>query len=154
MLSCFTHVRHIVTPSTVAHPASLSMGFSPARILEWVPVPSSKRSSQPRDRTCVSYISCTSGRFFTAEPPLAVSSWANYLNFLTHRMRIMVVLISQGFGVSISWVNTYNVLGFGLVSNVDSDSRLLEFTSQHCYLGAMWPWTSYLTLPVPRFPPL
>ena len=64
------------------------------------------------------------------EAQLAVSSWANYLNFLTHRMRIMIGLISQGFWVSISWVNTYNVLRFGLVSNVDSDARLIEFTSQ------------------------
>ena len=31
-------------------------------------MPSSRKSSQPRDRTCVSYISCISGRFFTSEP--------------------------------------------------------------------------------------
>ena len=30
-----------------------------ARILEWVAMPSSRRSSQPRDQTQVSYISCT-----------------------------------------------------------------------------------------------
>ena len=29
-----------------------------ARILEWVAVPSSRESSQPRDRNCVSYVSC------------------------------------------------------------------------------------------------
>ena len=33
------------------------MGFSKARILEWVAMPSSVRS-QPRDRICVSYVSC------------------------------------------------------------------------------------------------
>ena len=32
-------------------------GILQARILEWVAVPSSRGSSQPRDRTCVSYIS-------------------------------------------------------------------------------------------------
>ena len=32
-----------------------------ARILEWVAMPSSKGSSQPRDRTHVSYISCICG---------------------------------------------------------------------------------------------
>ena len=36
------------------------------------------------------------------EAQLAMSSWANYLNFLTHRIRIMIGLISQGFWVSIS----------------------------------------------------
>ena len=45
-----------VTSWTVAHPAPLSMGFFQARILERVATPSSRRSSQPRDRT---RISCT-----------------------------------------------------------------------------------------------
>ena len=40
-------------------PASSSVhGILQARILEWVAVPSSRGSSQPRDQTCVSYISC------------------------------------------------------------------------------------------------
>ena len=38
----------------------------PARILQWVATPSSRGSSQPRDRT---HVSCMAGRFFTAEPP-------------------------------------------------------------------------------------
>ena len=36
------------------------------RILEWVAIRSSRRSSWPRDRTCISSIA---GWFFTAEPP-------------------------------------------------------------------------------------
>ena len=55
LLKCYSHVRLIVTPWTVAHQAPLSMQ---ARILEWVAGPSSKGSSQSRDRTHVSYISC------------------------------------------------------------------------------------------------
>ena len=54
-------------PWTIAHQAPLSMGFSRTildsssgqfsrRILEWVAISSSKGSSPPRDRTCVSYI--------------------------------------------------------------------------------------------------
>ena len=38
------------------------MGILQARILEWVVLPSSRGSSQPRDRTQVSY---TAGAFFT-----------------------------------------------------------------------------------------
>ena len=38
-----------MTPWTVAHQASLSMGILQARILEWVAMPSSRGSSQPRD---------------------------------------------------------------------------------------------------------
>ena len=40
-------------------------GISQARILEWVSMPSSRGSFQPRDRTCISYVSCIAGRFFT-----------------------------------------------------------------------------------------
>ena len=39
-------------------------GILQARILEWVAMPSSRGSSPPRDRTCISYVSCTAGRFF------------------------------------------------------------------------------------------
>ena len=39
------------------------MGFLQARILEWVAMPSSRLSFQPRDRT---QISCIAGRFFTS----------------------------------------------------------------------------------------
>ena len=41
MLSHFSHVQLFVTPWTVAHQASLSMGVLQARILEWVAMPSS-----------------------------------------------------------------------------------------------------------------
>ena len=45
-----------------AHQAPLSMGILQARILEWVAMPSSRASSQPRDRT---QVSCIGGGFFT-----------------------------------------------------------------------------------------
>ena len=41
-------------------------GILQARVLEWVAMPSSRGSSQPRDRTWVFYIA---GRFFTTELP-------------------------------------------------------------------------------------
>ena len=37
-------------------------GILQARILEWVAIPFSRRSSQPRDKT---QVSCIAGRFFT-----------------------------------------------------------------------------------------
>ena len=52
------------------------MGIVQARILEWVAMPFSRGSSQPRNQT---YVSCTEGRFFTAEPPgkpLLQGMWA------------------------------------------------------------------------------
>ena len=40
-------------------PGSSVHGILQARILEWVAMPSSRGSSQPWDRTCTSYVSCT-----------------------------------------------------------------------------------------------
>ena len=40
-------------------------GVLQARILEWVAIPSSRGSSQSRDRICTSYVSCIAGRFLT-----------------------------------------------------------------------------------------
>ena len=40
-------------------------GILQARILEWVAMISSRGSSPSRDPTCISYISCNAGRFFT-----------------------------------------------------------------------------------------
>ena len=50
---------------TVAHQVPLSMGILRARILEWVAMSSSRGSSQPRDQTHVSSVSCIGRWFFT-----------------------------------------------------------------------------------------
>ena len=57
-----SRVRLFATPWTVACQAPLSMGILHARILEWVAIPFSRGSSQPRDQTRVSFIA---GWFFT-----------------------------------------------------------------------------------------
>ena len=61
-LSHFSHVQLFATLQTAACQAPLSMGILQARIVEWVDMPSSRGSSQPRDQTQVSLIS---GGFFT-----------------------------------------------------------------------------------------
>ena len=60
-----SRVQLFATPWTVAHQAPLSLGILQARILEWVAMPSSRGSSQPRDGI---QVSCIAGRFFTNEP--------------------------------------------------------------------------------------
>ena len=57
-----SHVQLFVSPWTVALQVPLSMGILQERILEWVAMPFSRGSSQPRDRTQVSHIT---GGFFT-----------------------------------------------------------------------------------------
>ena len=56
-----SHVQLFATPWTVACQSPLSMGILQGKILEWVVMPSSRGSSQPRDRTQVSHIA---GGFF------------------------------------------------------------------------------------------
>ena len=46
-----SHVQLFATPWTAARQAPLSTGILQARILEWVAMPSSRGSSQPRDWT-------------------------------------------------------------------------------------------------------
>ena len=57
-----SHVWLFVTPWTVARQAPLPMEILQVRILEWVAMPSSRGSSQPRNQTQVSHIP---SRFFT-----------------------------------------------------------------------------------------
>ena len=51
-------------------------GILQARILQWVAIPFSRRSSQPRDQTCVS---CTAGGFFTDWATLSQSLMIDYV---------------------------------------------------------------------------
>ena len=55
VLSCFSGVWLFVTLWTVVcQPGS----YVQARILEWVAMPSSRESSQPRGQTCISWVFC------------------------------------------------------------------------------------------------
>ena len=45
-------------PMDCSPPGSYIHGILQTRIMEWVAMPSSRVSSQPRDQACVSYISC------------------------------------------------------------------------------------------------
>ena len=58
----YIRIQLFATPWTAARQAPLPMGILQARIPEWVAMPSSSGSSQPRDLT---QVSCTAGRFFT-----------------------------------------------------------------------------------------
>ena len=48
----------LCNPMDYSLPGSSIHGILQSRILEWVVMPSSRGSSQPRDQTCVSYVSC------------------------------------------------------------------------------------------------
>ena len=56
--SQFSHVWLFAIPWTIAHQAPLSMEFSRQESKSGLSCPSPGGSSQPRDPTCISYISC------------------------------------------------------------------------------------------------
>ena len=58
----------LCNPVDCSPPGSSVHGILQSRILDWVAMPSSKGSSQPRDRNCISWNSCIAGGFFTTEP--------------------------------------------------------------------------------------
>ena len=59
---CFYPIFICIKPTKYSLPGSFMHGILQARILEWVAIPFSRGSSQPRDST---WVSCISGRFFT-----------------------------------------------------------------------------------------
>ena len=60
--SCLT----LCDPKNCSPPGSSVHGIFQARMLEWVTIPFSSGSSQPRDWT---QVSCIAGKFFTTESP-------------------------------------------------------------------------------------
>ena len=64
ILSHFSNVW-LCDPMDCSLPGSSVHGILQARILEWVAMPSSSKSSQPKDQTCISCTSCITCRFFT-----------------------------------------------------------------------------------------
>ena len=80
----FMHVNVLVaqscptlcTPMDGSPPGSSVHGILQARILKWIAIPFSRRSSQPRDQTRVS---CIAGRFFycLSHQGSPFSAWLN-----------------------------------------------------------------------------
>ena len=64
MLSCFSPINSFRPHGLCSLPGSPVHGILQARILEWIALPSSRGSSQPRDPTCFcfSYTSCIGRR--------------------------------------------------------------------------------------------
>ena len=73
-------------------------GYFPARTQQWVAIFFSRRSSRPRDRACVSSISCTAGRFFTTEIP-------GKPLFSPYQPRVWYILYWIHFILFSHWVN-------------------------------------------------
>ena len=89
VLSHFSHVQLFCDPMDDNPPCSSIHGILSATILGWVAMTSSRESSQSRDQTHVSCISCIAGRFFTNKPPMGKPKEQ-------YRYKLLKVLLWQG----------------------------------------------------------
>ena len=67
--SIFQSCLILCDPIDCSLPGSSAHWIFQARILEWVAISYSRKYSRPRDRICVSCVSCIGGGFFTTGPP-------------------------------------------------------------------------------------
>ena len=99
-LSHFSHVRLCVTLRTVARQAPVH-GILQARMLEWVVMTSSRRSSRPWDQTCISYVSCIGRRILYHEHHLGSQS-SLVSEFILSRAQHGTVMPHEGLPTSIT----------------------------------------------------
>ena len=85
-------------------PGSSVHGIFLGRILEWVAMPSSRRSSLPRDRTCISCVSCITSGFFTTEPLRKPWTLREQNLHLQSEMRVGQSPMGFFFSVSSCWL--------------------------------------------------
>ena len=118
----------ICNPMDGSLPDSSVHGILQGRILEGVAMPSSRQSSQPRDWTCVSYISCTDWRFFTTR-----TTWAP--------MSLLRNLLS------IPWPSLLYMICLRNPRIVDTEIFFINVVYGHlsCIHFCIW-WVSYFCL--------
>ena len=105
------HIMHCVltrsvmsdsaTPWTVSCQAPLSMGILQARILEWVAIPYSRRSSQPRYQTQVSPMA---SRFSIIKGVVKKIIWSGVVKN-GFRNKIRVFLLEYTFCCTTKWIS-------------------------------------------------
>ena len=86
-------LSHSLRPHGLCPPGSSAHGMFQARMLEWVAIPFSEGSSQPRDWT---WVSCITGRFFVV--------WSLNLH------RFLVRDFCKGSFASVKWSESHSVV--------------------------------------------
>ena len=89
-------------PTDNSLPGSSVHGILQARILEWVAMSTSRGSSWPRDRTCISYISCN-GRWVFFTTSTAWESWSSFLKS-PFSLEVHILWTGKTSGLSCLWL--------------------------------------------------
>ena len=113
-------------PMDCSPSGSSVLGSLQARILKWVPMPSSRRSSWIRDWTRISYVSCIGRRILYHEHHLGslgdfymlISKSPSLLSLCCHRSPISVTFLLAHSSSAI--FSFFSVIGFGSVFYLSS----------------------------------
>ena len=117
-------------PVDCSPPGSSVHGILQARILEWVAMPFSMRSSQSRNRTRVSWISCIADRFFycwATKVQLSIIRCMYYINILNKAKFWIAHQIIPGCFSYLIWSNCPT-----LVQGDSSSQLLIYWNTQQC----------------------
>ena len=123
-VSCAKSFRSCPTlcnPKNCSPPGSFVHGVLQARILKWVAMPSSRGSSWPTDRTCVSHVSCI-GRWVLYQwrhlGTPGVDTYGLYYEVysMPTLLKIFIInrcwILSKAFSVSIEMIIVFLILQF------------------------------------------
>ena len=105
--SCLT----LCDPMDYSPPGPSVHGILQARMLEWVAISSYRRSSWPRDWTCVSCDSCIADGFFTTEPlgkPWIMPNISHLFSSLSYQVTSRQLRGRMVFSSWESWVSGYH----------------------------------------------
>ena len=109
MLNHFSHVQLFVTPWTVACQALLSMGILQARILECIPMLSSRTLMFPATEPRFLMFPALVDEFFTTETPGKISQKLTEIVSLFHMGSTLLYLRHEKFAVLLQYLSNHVV---------------------------------------------
>ena len=109
MLNHFSHFQLFVTPWTGACQAPLSTGILQAKILECIPLPSSRSLTFPATEPRFLMFPALVDEFFTTEPPGKISQKLLEIVSLLHMGSTLLYLRHEKFAVLLQYLSNHVV---------------------------------------------
>ena len=132
VLRYFSHVRLFTTPMDCSPPGSAVHGILWARILEWAAMPFSRVSSQPRNQTPISYVSCTGTRILYQSCHLGNPDlWVGF-NKESKWMKTIKQKQTHRYGHQTSGYQRWGGDGMSLIRDGEEEVWSTTYKSQGC----------------------